>query len=158
MTKNDLLKSEIEVCDLQMARMEMAYNHLESILPLTKEKYLHLSDEEMGFLDMLTTRYSKLQDLMGNKIFPLFLKTLEENIDGASALDRIHRLEKLGYLKSSDDWIAMRAVRNSIAHEYPDDPDLMVSNINAAVASSRYLKSYWQKLRIQILDKLHLKL
>lgn len=53
MKKLSLLGSEIEICDLQLARMEIAHKHLKPILPLTKEKYTDLSDEEISFLDIV---------------------------------------------------------------------------------------------------------
>ena len=37
--------------------------------------------------------------------------------------DRLNRLEKLGYL-DVDNWLAWREVRNRLAHEYPDQPEL----------------------------------
>lgn len=154
MKKNTILKSEIEICDLQKSRMEMAFKNLQAILPLTKEKYLNLSETELSFLDMLTARFAKLQDTMGNKIFPLFLELLQEDTSGKSTLDRIHKLEKLGVLKSADEWIAMRSSRNSIAHDYPDNPELMVTNLNQAISYALALSKYWEKLRLQILEKI----
>lgn len=154
MKNKPLLRSEIEICDLQLARMNMAYNHLKNILPLTKEKFASLSDEEISFLDMFTTRFSKLQDFIGNKIFPLFLELLQEDTEGKSTLDRLHKLEKLGYLNSTDEWIAMRSSRNSLAHDYPDNPELMVSLLNKAFTHALALKAYWEKLRLNILKKI----
>lgn len=37
--------------------------------------------------------------------------------------DRLNRLEKPGYL-SVDDWLRWRELRNRLAHECPDQPDL----------------------------------
>lgn len=110
--------------------------------------------KKSAFWTLFTGRFSKLQDIIGNKIFPLFLEQLQEDTEGKSTLDRLHKLEKLGYLPSTEEWIAIRSSHNSIAHDYPDNPELMVSNLNKAIAQALALKTYWERFRLQILKKL----
>ncbi|MGJ7458779.1 hypothetical protein [Halomonas sp. RA08-2] len=38
-------------------------------------------------------------------------------------IDKLNRLEKLGFLESSEQWQQLRAIRNGFSHDYPDDPD-----------------------------------
>ena len=44
-------------------------------------------------------------------------------------LDRLNRLEKIGFLPSAEAWIKMREFRNLITHEYPDNPELMCNSM-----------------------------
>ena len=50
--------------------------------------------------------------------------------------DRLNRLEKLGYL-SVDDWLRWRELRNRLAHEYPDQPDLRFATLKTSIAAAR---------------------
>ena len=49
--------------------------------------------------------------------------------------DRLDRLEKLGYV-DVDQWLAWRELRNRLAHEYPDAPELRHAQLLAAVAAA----------------------
>lgn len=60
---------------------------------------------------------------MGARLFPSVLLYLQEPYEDRPMLDKLHRLEKLGYLEESEQWRALRMLRNRFAHEYPDDPD-----------------------------------
>ncbi|WP_157267515.1 hypothetical protein [Azohydromonas aeria] len=52
--------------------------------------------------------------------------------------DRLNRLEKLGYL-NVDDWLRWRELRNRLAHEYPDQPELRFATLRAAAGAAHEL-------------------
>ena len=47
-----------------------------------------------------------------------------------------YALEKLGYL-GVDDWLRWRELRNRLAHEYPDQPDLRFATLKTSIAAAR---------------------
>jgi hypothetical protein len=142
-----ILEAAIIQCDVHMARMEMALKHISKLIPFTSEKLAHLADEDLGFLELLTSRLAKLQDTIGQKIFPNMLILLEEDISGKSFIDILNKLEKLGFLESAEKWKQIREIRNAIAHDYPDNPDLVATNLNQAINIAYELLNYWQRLK-----------
>lgn len=70
-------------------------------------------------------RFGRLQDTVGDKLLPQFLAALGEKI--SSVLDNLDRAERLGLLKSADEWMTMRALRNQMIHEYVEDPVLLAN-------------------------------
>jgi hypothetical protein len=70
-------------------------------------------------------RFGRLQDTVGDKLLPLLLAALGEK--PAAAIDNLDRAERLGLLKSADEWIAMRKLRNQMVHEYVEDPLVLCS-------------------------------
>lgn len=70
-------------------------------------------------------RFGKLQDAIGTRLLPSVLLYLQEPYEDRPMLDKLHRLEKLGYIENSEQWQTLRILRNRFAHEYPDDPDKM---------------------------------
>lgn len=48
----------------------------------------------------------------------------------------------------------MRNLRNVLAHEYPDNPEIMVSNLNKVIEAGLSLGRYWKGLRLKIQDAL----
>ena len=70
-------------------------------------------------------RFGRLQDTVGDKLFPLLLTALGEK--PSTAIDNLDRAERLGLIKSSDDWMTMRNLRNQMVHEYVEDPVVLSS-------------------------------
>ena len=147
MSKIEILKSQIDICNIHTSRIEKALHHINHLLPFDPNKISKLSDEELSFLELLTSRFAKLQDNIGQKIFPLMLLSMQEDVQNKSFIDILNRLEKLEIIESSDYWIKMREIRNHIAHEYPDNPELMASNLNKVVEASVELLDFWERLQ-----------
>lgn len=75
-------------------------------------------------------RFCRLQDTLGDKLLPTLLVALGEK--GASAMDNLDRAERLGWVRSSDDWSAMRNLRNQMVHEYVEDAAILMSALRTA--------------------------
>lgn len=150
--KSKILAGEISICDLHTGRIEMAFNHIKHLLPITADTINKVSDEELGFFELLTARFAKLQDTIGQKVFPLLLELLQEDIGNKSFLDRLNLLEKIGVLKNVDFWIELREARNSLAHEYPDQPDIIATNLNQVIAQAMELLKFYKSLKNFIME------
>lgn len=100
---------------------------------------------------MATTRFGKLQDVMGAKIFPLILEILEE--DGAiSFRDKLNRLEKLGFIDNANWWSDLRNIRNELTQEYPDNYSLLADSLNRFLPLAEELLAFWQKLQEKLVE------
>ena len=80
-------------------------------------------------LDAFVTRYSRLQDTVGDKLLPALLSYLGE--ERGPALDNLDKAEKFGWLDSVDEWLAFRKLRNQMVHEYIEDRVLLADALNA---------------------------
>jgi len=56
---------------------------------------------------------------VGGKLLPELLDAMGENV--SSMIDNLDRAERLGLLRSADDWMAVRNLRNQMVHEYMED-------------------------------------
>jgi hypothetical protein len=145
-----LLKHQCESCAIHADRIKIAFNEMEGFLPLSLEKINILTPHELGILELLTGRFAKLQDAIGEKIFPLILQVIGEDIKLMSFVDRLNLLEKLGYINDAYHWFEYRKARNSISHEYPDNPKLLVQNLENVLQLSKDLLMYWNQLKKKI--------
>lgn len=84
-------------------------------------------------IDTFIYRFIKLQDLMGDKLFKIFLNEIGEYKDNMSLLDSVDKLEKLELINSSQDWMEYRKLRNKLTHEYPDNEDEILDGIKIAL-------------------------
>ena len=114
---------------------------IEPSLPLTASALNALSDEAVQDWDQFVLRFTKLQDTIGARLFPALLDFLQEPYEDRPMIDKLHRLEKLGYLTQVDDWQALRAIRNRFAHDYPEDDALKAAYLNEAVSAVQTLRA-----------------
>ncbi len=117
---------------------------LDKKMPLSLESFQSLSERELDKLDVLVFRFSKLQDLLGQKIFRYILEYsgFDTNISFVKILSE---LEREGLL-DIDRWRALRDARNAIAHEYPNEEDSMIEEINFIYKEVWYLIALSQRL------------
>ncbi|MDQ2779763.1 MAG: hypothetical protein M3Y32_09425 [Pseudomonadota bacterium] len=99
--------------------------------------------------DQILFRFMKLQDALGERLVPAILEDLAEPFDAWSMRDRLDRLEKLGYLDVKR-WLDWREVRNRLAHEYPDAPDLRYAQLLAAIAAASGLLSDYRAWAVKL--------
>ena len=85
--------------------------------------------------DQILFRFTKLHDALGERLVPATLQRLAESFEDWPMRDRLERLEKLGYL-AVDDWLRWRELRNRLAHEYPDQPELRFAVLKAAIGAA----------------------
>jgi len=120
---------------------------------MTGDRFEHLTDTQVQALDQFILRFTKLQDAMGTRLFPATLQYLQEQYEERPMLDKLNRLEKLGYIQSAEAWQNIRNTRNKFAHDYPDDWEKNAALINVACedAANMYnmLKGIESKLKIE---------
>ncbi len=148
MKQRSFLAYYANIADIQSTRLKDALTQINKLIPLSAAVLANLPADKLAFLDMLTTRFGKLQDIIGSKIFPIILNLLEE--DAVAFIDKLNKLEKLVYIEDANWWIELREIRNKIAHDYPDNHDLICSHISVVIVKAAELIEFWQKLKTKI--------
>ena len=135
------LKDAWRECERNAYYLCQALVLLDPIMPLTAERFDQLSDEQIRELDQFVLRFAKLQDAMGNHLFPSLLSYLQEPYEDRPMLDKLNRLEKLGFFYDVEKWQESRKTRNKFAHDYPDDPEKNAAQLNLATEAAAWLYS-----------------
>lgn len=128
-------------CERNAYHLSQASKLLSLILPMTGSKLEHLTDEQIRTLDQFILRFTKLQDAMGVRLFPAILEYLQEAYEERPMLDKLNRLEKLGFPASAETWQEIRSIRNKFAHDYPDDLEKNAALINVAIESAESMRT-----------------
>lgn len=134
MTEN--IQSYMNIVNTHTKRLQFALDGLSQYVPFTDELISNMSDIQFMYFEVLTNRFSKLQDYLGNKIFDLVLERYKEDIQGMSMIDKLNRLEKIGIIDSAEFWDQLRDLRNHLTHEYPDHPELTAKYLNKTFSLS----------------------
>jgi len=128
-----------------------ANKHIELILEVLNElktpikSYDNLSKLEKFAINALIFRFSKLQDLIGAKVFRNYLEYSGFSTVNATFFDILKEIEKEGIV-DIDSWIELRELRNKIAHDYPQDLEDMLDSINLFISKSKELIAISNKL------------
>ena len=146
----DILQSYMQVCDTHAGRLQAALSKTAHLVPFTVNNVSTLNDSDSAFLEVVTSRFAKLQDTLGQKIFSLVLKNVGEDILDKTFIDILNMFEKFGFIDDADFWVTLRQTRNAIAHEYPDNLEKLAVDLNAVYCQSKLLLTYWEELKIKI--------
>jgi hypothetical protein len=127
--------------NIHFSRLDMILPELKSYLPFSEQDFNDI--EKIKTIDSFIYRFTKVQDRMGEKFFPLILAELYEYKSNMAFIDVLNRLEKLELLESSDKWIEYRKLRNTLTHEYPDNEDEIIEAINLSIEVYAKMKTIY---------------
>lgn len=142
---NDLSRLRLtdawQQCQRHLHHLQHAVGAVQHALPLAPHSLKTLDDEAVQDWDQLILRFTKLQDTMGARLFPAALDVLQEAYEERPMIDKLHRLEKLGYLGSVEQWNELRVIRNRFAHDYPEDDALKAAYPNEAAEAATVMEA-----------------
>ena len=132
-------------CNRHAKTIQTAKKHIANQFPLDIEDYRNIGEMELSFIDQMVYRFSKLQDTMGEKIFPSLLTLLGESVKNKPFIDRLNRLEELELLEMQT-WMHLRKVRNDISLEYSFNLQEVVDNLNDIFTLSETLIEIYEEI------------
>jgi len=136
-------------CDKHLARMRYAAAKMSGFMPLNAESFQRLQEDEIASIDQYLFRFAKLQDAIGERLMVLFLEYLQEpNPKGKAFIDILNRLEQLGWLEDRSTWMELRKIRNSIAHQYEDEPEFAAEGLNTIFTKAPVLEGIYNHLKV----------
>lgn len=109
-----LLQDDLASIRLAAASLERSLVKCANLTPTPRQSF---EDEET--FDALTSRFARTADILTQKVLKTTVLLLRE--DAPTFIDRMNLCAKLGVIPSADEMIAVRDLRNMIAHEYATD-------------------------------------
>jgi hypothetical protein len=154
---DSILQSFLTQAQKHAAVLSQDLSELEPLRPFNAGNLESASSGTLRILDQFSIRFTKLQDVLGAKVFPRILTQLGEDVRSLAFIDVLSRLEALGFMDSADTWLSLREQRNRLSHDYPDDPAILAAELNSALEAATVLLEYWLKLQDRISNNQHLK-
>lgn len=140
MTIFDIFK----ILDLHLGRANQAVLEIDQ---LTLDNQVFESFEAIKTIDTFIYRFSKIQDYMGEKLFPTVLYLLGEHKPSMAFKDILNKLERLEIISSAEKWMEFREIRNTLTHEYPDNEDEIIEGIKLALIAFREIKKIYDNIK-----------
>lgn len=99
-------------------------------------------------VEAFVSRFCRLQDTLGDKLLPTLLKALGE--PDRALLINLEKAEKYGWLASSEQWVALRQLRNQMIHEYIEDAQILFDALIIAHDHQFILEQFAKRLDQQV--------
>jgi len=116
----------------EVKHLSLTSNRIKALQPnLDWIEELENNIESSEMLDAFVSRFSRLQDTLGDKLLPALLRVSLEPI--GSQLDNLLRAEKIGWINSTEEWIEIRSLRNRLVHEYMDSANDLLQALMTAL-------------------------
>lgn len=126
---------------------DRADEYIQQISAMDLSNELFNNIENVKTIDSFIYRFSKIQDIMGDKLFPLYLNVIEEYKTSMSLIDMLNKLERFAIIDTADDWKYFRKLRNILTHEYPDNEDELLEGIKEALHVYPKIKAIYEKIK-----------
>ncbi len=141
-----------EVLEVRIEKLDKHYEALRDyhrlILALKEEGdifetdyFLQLKPEQKALFDAFLKRFSSLQDYLGGKIFPQLLQKVGIFSDKMSEI--LYHAEKEGFIDNLNNWIELRQMRNDLEHDYPDDLEKALQDLQKTIEKFDLIESYY---------------
>jgi hypothetical protein len=144
--RKNSFKEKLYECDKHVEKITIAKKYISPLMPLNVESHEVLDDIQISFIDQLIFRFSKLQDTIGEKLFPNLLVLSSEDIKRKTFIDILNRLEELEIVDKNR-WQYIREIRNQIAHEYSFNKDELIASINGIYSTSDELIEIYNNVK-----------
>ena len=115
---------------------------------LERAKTIADNDDLSERLEAFVSRFSRLQDTLGDKFIPQLLRVLGEK--PVTIMDNLDTAERLEWISSADEWLAIRQLRNQMVHDYIEDLEMLSSAIQTAQTFVSTLTDVSKKLQDEI--------
>ncbi|MCI0548479.1 MAG: hypothetical protein L0027_14485 [Candidatus Rokubacteria bacterium] len=140
-----------EGCARRLARSRQI---LAGRFPLSPAGVRTMDPELEDDLDAFLKRYEQLVNALQDELFKAVAIVGEEDIRGLARREVSELMDRLGALPSAARFRTLVAIRNRIAHSYPDEPDRQARNLNEAYAAIPDLLAAHEGVRRYLEDRL----
>ncbi len=142
------VKQNLEEGYIHLKRIDEAIEEIEKKyrFPIDRDKFEKILQNkiDLAFSDQIIYRFSKLQDLIGAKLFKSFLLYQGENVDKPFR-DILNRFERIKIL-DVEEWFELRQLRNEIAHNYESSQDIAIEILNGIFEKRNELRTILDRI------------
>ncbi len=143
------LEFYLKEANLHIERLEDVLKRLDKLYPLDLDNFDKFTSSQKDMLDTLAFRFSKLQDLIGSKIFREYLNYIGFITEDKTFLEILKEMERENII-DIDTWSEFRKVRNTIAHDYPEEIEEKLEAINYLIEKTPILIEVVRKIESKI--------
>ena len=133
------LVENISACGEKIKSLSYSTEKNKPLFPLSLESLNALNEDQKESIDALILRYSQCVAMIQDQIFRSILLALQEDVNDKSNRDKSLLMEKLGAIKSADEFGVAAVLRNKFAHFYPEQSQNQLEKLNQVILEARFV-------------------
>lgn len=141
-----ILLRNYAACAQRIAKLAYSLNKNLALFPLTVESAKHLTDEQEESIDALILRYSQSVAMMQDHLFRGIAYVEQEDVSDKSNRDKTLLMEKLGAIRSADEFGTAALLRNKFSHHYPEEADVRIERLNLVIQEAEFVMDAFQDM------------
>lgn len=148
-----LLAKSLSACGQRIESLQYSLSKNRSIFPLDLAGLSALSEEQKESIDAMILRYSQCVSMIQDQLFKGILLVEQEDIASKSNRDKTLLIEKLGVIKSANEFSVATVLRNKFAYFYPEESNDQLNKLNTLVNESTYVIGVFTEIHKYVSDK-----
>lgn len=135
----EILLANISACEQRIKKLSYSIGKSQPLFPLTEECVGKLTDEQEETIDALILRYSQCVSMIQDQLFRGIAYLEQEDLSDKSNRDKALLMEKLGAIKSAEEFGTAAVLRNKFSHHYPEEVTARVERLNLVLHEAEYV-------------------
>lgn len=147
MTKEEvMLLGSLEACQQRIEKLKSSLQKNAALFPLTAAALASLGVEQEESIDALILRYSQCVSMMQEQLFRGIAYLEQEDISDKSIRDKTLLMEKLGAIKSAEDFGTAALLRNKFSHHYPEESVDQLERLNLVMDEANFVVTCFDEI------------
>ena len=138
-SEQKILSSNVAACSQRIEKLRYSITKNRPLFPLALETIGHLTDEQEESIDALILRYSQCVTMIQDQIFRGIAYVEQEDLSDKSNRDKTLLMEKLGAIRSANEFGTAAILRNKFAHHYPEEAQDRLDRLNLVLQESEFV-------------------
>ena len=148
-----MLQASWHACCQRMDKLKYSLAKNQALFPLTLDALKLVSDDQEESIDALILRYSQCVTMIQEQIFKGIAYLEQEDISDKSNRDKALLMEKLGAIRSAQEFGTAAMLRNKCAHHYPEVTKARIDRLNLLPIEALQVLETFTELEKYLLSK-----
>lgn len=148
-----LLESSLSSCRERIGSLKYSIAKTSGLFPMELDNLERLTEEQKESIDAMILRYSQCVSMIQDQLFRGVLLAEQEELEGRSNRDKSLLMEKLGAIKSANDFGAAAVLRNKFAHHYPKESGEQLEKLNTLPDESEFVVEVFESISSYVNSK-----
>lgn len=137
--QTQLLAQSLQACQQRVEKLVYSLAKNSALFPVTAESITQWDDEQEESVDAYILRYSQCVTMIQEQIFKGIAYLEQEDISDKSNRDKTLLMEKLGAIRSAEEFGTAALLRNKFAHHYPEVTQVRIDRLNLLPAEATHV-------------------
>lgn len=142
----EILRGNVEACRQRLAKLAYSVNKNRGLFPLEMDTVKKLTEEQEESIDAMILRYAQSVSMIQDQIFRGIAYAEQEDLSDKSNRDKVLLMEKLGAIRSADEFGTAATLRNKFSHHYPEDAEQRIDKLNLVVQEADFVMETFREI------------